>query len=255
MNPADRDSTFGAGAAEPLLSVRDLHVEIDTEDGVLTAVNPMSFDLYAGEVLAIVGESGCGKTMTALSILGLLPREAARLVRGEVRLGGEDLLAALPQRMRQVRGAEIAMIFQEPLTALNPVQRVGDQIAEMIRTHRPVRRSEARRRTLSGRNGRPSQSDRRNAPYPHRPSRWMRLRSPLPHGHRDLPGARGQVPGARCQVPGVRCQVPGARGQVPGARCQVPGARCQVPGARCQVPGARCQGSGARGQVPGVRVA
>ena len=177
MNPADRDRTFGAGAAEPLLSVRDLHVEIDTEDGVLTAVNRMGFDLYAGEVLAIVGESGCGKTMTALSILGLLPRKAARVVRGEVRLGGEDLLAALPQRMRQVRGAEIAMIFQEPLTALNPVQRVGDQIAEMIRTHRPVRRSEARRRAagLLDRVGIPDAA-RRARRYPHELSGGMRQR-------------------------------------------------------------------------------
>ena len=162
---------------EPLLSVRDLRTEIDSDDGVVDAVNGISFDLHADEVLAIVGESGCGKTMTALSILRLLPRNAARVVAGEVRLAGEDLLAASPRRLREVRGAEIAMIFQEPLTALNPVQRVGDQIAEMIRTHRPVRRSEARRRAteLLDRVGIPDAA-RRARWYPHELSGGMRQR-------------------------------------------------------------------------------
>ena len=164
-------------SAEPLLSVRGLRAEICSEDGVVNAVNGVSFDLYPGEVLAIVGESGCGKTMTALSILGLLPRGSGRVVSGEVWFGGEDLMAASARRIREVRGAEIAMIFQEPLTALNPVQRVGEQIAEMIRTHQPVRRSEARRRAagLLGRVGIPDAA-RRARLYPHELSGGMRQR-------------------------------------------------------------------------------
>ena len=124
---------------EALLSVRNLRTEIETDEGTLVAVDDISFDLFAGEVLAVVGESGCGKTMLALSILGLLPSPRASTTAGEVRLAGEDLLAASPLRRRQARGAEIAMIFQDPLTALNPVHRVGDQIAEMLRAHRPPR--------------------------------------------------------------------------------------------------------------------
>ena len=176
MRSAERVRSSDA-SVEPLLSVRDLRTEIDSEEGVIHAVNGVGFDLYPGEVLAIVGESGCGKTMAALSVLGLLPRGSGRVVAGEVRLEGEDLLAASPRRMREVRGAEIAMIFQEPLTALNPVQRVGDQIAEMIRSHQPVRRSEARRRAarLLDRVGIPD-ADRRTRLYPHELSGGMRQR-------------------------------------------------------------------------------
>ena len=92
---------------------------VDTDDGTIVAVNDVSLDLFGGEVLAVVGESGCGKTMLALSILGLLPGRA-RIAAGEVRLAGEDLLSASALRRRQVRGAEIAMIFQDPLTASEP---------------------------------------------------------------------------------------------------------------------------------------
>ena len=177
MKSGERLRALGT-SPDPLLSVRDLRTELTSEEGVVQAVNGVSFDLYPGEVLAIVGESGCGKTMTALSILGLLPRGRGRVVAGEVRLDGEDLLAASPRRMRQIRGAEIAMIFQEPLTALNPVQRVGDQIAEMIRTHRPVRRSEARRRAagLLDQVGIPDAA-RRARSYPHELSGGMRQRA------------------------------------------------------------------------------
>ena len=177
MKSAERLRALGTHT-DPLLSVRDLRTELTSEEGVVQAVSGVSFDLYPGEVLAIVGESGCGKTMTALSILGLLPRGSGRVVAGEVRLDGEDLLAASPRRMRQIRGAEIAMIFQEPLTALNPVQRVGDQIAEMIRTHRPVRRSEARRRAagLLDQVGIPDAA-RRARSYPHELSGGMRQRA------------------------------------------------------------------------------
>ena len=161
----------------PLLSVRSLRTEIDTEEGTLVAVDDISFDLFAGEVLAVVGESGCGKTMLALSIMGLLPGPIARTTSGEVRLTGEDLLGASPLRRRQARGAEIAMIFQDPLTALNPVHRVGDQIAEMIRAHRPLRKTEARRQAedLLKRVGIPD-AGRRARCYPHELSGGMRQR-------------------------------------------------------------------------------
>ncbi len=167
----------GPQTGEALLSVRNLRTEIDTDEGTLVAVDDVSFDLFAGEVLAVVGESGCGKTMLALSILGLLPGPRAATTAGEVRLAGEDLLAASPQRRRRARGAEMAMIFQDPLTALNPVHRVGDQIAEMLRAHRPLRRAEARRRAegLLERVGIPD-ADRRARCYPHELSGGMRQR-------------------------------------------------------------------------------
>ena len=172
--------TAEAGRPPPgaaLLSVRNLRTEIETEDGTLIAVDDISFDLFAGEVLAVVGESGCGKTMLALSILGLLPGPGASTTAGEVRLAGEDLLSASPQRRRQARGAEIAMIFQDPLTALNPVHRVGDQIAEMLRAHRSMRKAEARRQAedLLERVGIPD-ADRRARCYPHELSGGMRQR-------------------------------------------------------------------------------
>ncbi len=164
-------------AGEALLSVRDLRTEIETEEGTLVAVDGISLDLFAGEVLAVVGESGSGKTMLALSILGLLPGPRATTTAGEVRLAGEDLLAASPLRRRRARGAEIAMIFQDPLTALNPVHRVGDQIAEMLRAHRPLRRAEARQRAedLLKRVGIPD-AERRARCYPHELSGGMRQR-------------------------------------------------------------------------------
>ena len=173
----DEAPTGGPETREALLAVRNLRTEIDTDEGTLVAVDDISFDLFAGEVLAVVGESGCGKTMLALSILGLLPGPRAATTAGEVRLAGEDLLAASPLRRRQARGAEIAMIFQDPLTALNPVHRVGDQIAEMLRAHRPLRRAEARRRAedLLERVGIPD-ADRRARCYPHELSGGMRQR-------------------------------------------------------------------------------
>jgi oligopeptide/dipeptide ABC transporter ATP-binding protein len=135
-------------ADEPVLSVRELHTTIDTENGTVHAVDGVSFDLYPKEVLAIVGESGCGKSVTALSILGLLPKRAGRVESGEVLFGGSDLTKLAPRALNRVRGAQIAMIFQDALTGLNPVYRVGDQIAEMIRAHRQVSKREARDRAI-----------------------------------------------------------------------------------------------------------
>jgi oligopeptide/dipeptide ABC transporter ATP-binding protein len=131
-------------AAQPVLSVRELHTTIDTENGTVHAVDGVSFDLYPKEVLAIVGESGCGKSVTALSILGLLPKRAGRVESGEVWFDGTDLTKLTPRALNKVRGARIAMIFQDALTGLNPVHRVGDQISEMIRAHRDVSKKEAR---------------------------------------------------------------------------------------------------------------
>ena len=163
---------------EPLLSVRDLRTEIDTENGTVTATDGVSFDLYEDEVLAVVGESGCGKTVLALSILGLLPRRTGRIVGGQVLLrGGEDLAQATPERLREIRGAEIAMIFQDALTGLHPLRRVGEQIVEMIRAHERVSRAVARRRAVDLLDlvGIPAPARRADS-FPHELSGGMRQR-------------------------------------------------------------------------------
>jgi oligopeptide/dipeptide ABC transporter ATP-binding protein len=125
-----------------LLDVTELQVGFRTDDGVVQAVRGVDLAVEPGQVLAVVGESGSGKSVTAMSILGLLPPSAQ--VTGDVRWQGEDLLAASPSRLRQVRGGEIAMIFQDPLTALNPVYRVGSQIVEMLRSHTDLSRRDAK---------------------------------------------------------------------------------------------------------------
>ena len=132
--------------ARSLLKVDDLSTEFRTQGGVVRAVDGVSFAIERGEVFAVVGESGCGKTATALSILGLIPAEAGGVVGGRVLLEGEDLLRVRPERLREVRGARIAMVFQEP--ALDPVFRVGEQIAEVIRAHRPMTQRHAEERAV-----------------------------------------------------------------------------------------------------------
>ena len=117
----------------PLLDVRNLHIEFATAQGTVTAVRDVSFHIAAGEVLGVVGESGSGKSVSALALLRLLPPQAR--IRGNILFRGEDLLTLPEPQMRQVRGASISMIFQEPMTALNPVMRVGDQIAEAVLAH------------------------------------------------------------------------------------------------------------------------
>ena len=128
----------------PLLEVRDLKTHFFTEDGITRAVDGLSFEIGAGETLGIVGESGCGKSVTALSILRLLPDRIGRTVAGTIRFDGVDLLTLSEGDMRDIRGNRIAMIFQEPMTSLNPVLTIGHQIAEAFRVHKGFGRKQAR---------------------------------------------------------------------------------------------------------------
>ena len=166
-----------SAAAEPVLSVESLTIELPLEGGVLTPVRGVSFDLRRGEALALVGESGCGKSMTAMALMRLLP-EDARVASGEVRLNGRELLSLTESDMRAVRGAGIAVIFQEPATAFNPVLTVGEQIVEMIRTHRAVSGAEARRLALEwlARTGVP-EPEARFCAYPHELSGGLKQRA------------------------------------------------------------------------------
>jgi peptide/nickel transport system ATP-binding protein len=131
---------------EPLLEVRDLSVRFDTDDGAVHAVDGMSLELGSGQVLGIVGESGCGKSVTALSILGLLPKTAT--VTGSVRFEGAELLGASGAQLRKIRGRQISFVFQEPMTSLNPVLRIGHQIQEVLREHMSLSRSAAKARVV-----------------------------------------------------------------------------------------------------------
>jgi peptide/nickel transport system ATP-binding protein len=131
---------------EPLLEVRDLSVRFDTDDGTVHAVDGMSLELAPRQVLGIVGESGCGKSVTALSVLGLLPKTAT--VTGSARFEGAELLGAPRSRLRKIRGREISFVFQEPMTSLNPVLRVGNQIDEVLREHMDLSRAQARQRAV-----------------------------------------------------------------------------------------------------------
>ena len=131
---------------QPLLEVRDLSVRFDTDEGTVHAVDGMSLDLTAGEVLGIVGESGCGKSVTALSILGLLPKTAT--VTGSVRFEGAELLGAPGSQLRKIRGRQISFVFQEPMTSLNPVLRIGHQVEEVLREHLNLSRSAAKERVV-----------------------------------------------------------------------------------------------------------
>ena len=134
---------------EPVLSIRDLTVKFDTEDGVVHAVTDVSYDLRPGEVLGVVGESGSGKSVSMLSILGLIPVPPGRIVGGEAIFQGEDLLNVSRGRLREIRGGPMAMIFQDPMTSLNPVLTIGDQISEAITVHnRGLGEGPARKRTI-----------------------------------------------------------------------------------------------------------
>ena len=160
-----------------LLEVRDLATHFFTRDGVVRAVDGVSFDLEAGETLGIVGESGCGKSVTALSILRLLPAQG-RIVAGSVRFAGIDLAGLSEEEMRKVRGDKIAMIFQEPMTSLNPVLTIGTQIAENVVRHWGAGWREARERAREMLElVRISDPKRRLDEYPHQLSGGMRQRA------------------------------------------------------------------------------
>jgi oligopeptide/dipeptide ABC transporter ATP-binding protein len=162
---------------EVILEVEDLHTYCFTRWGVVKAVDGVSFSLRQGEALGIVGESGCGKTMTALSLLRLVPRPPARIVKGTIRLGGENLLDKSEREMRNVRGRRISMILQDPQTSLNPVFTVGNQLIEAIKIHhRDGHRSLVRRAIDSLKQVRVAAAERRVRNYPHQISGGMKQR-------------------------------------------------------------------------------
>ncbi|HWF74153.1 MAG TPA: ABC transporter ATP-binding protein [Solirubrobacteraceae bacterium] len=163
-------------SAAPLLEVEDLAVSFATEDGTVRAVDGISFALASGDILAIVGESGSGKSVSVMTLMGLTRGVNARF-EGTAHFGGRDLIAAGEEEMQQVRGAEIAMIFQDPMTSLDPVYRIGDQIIEQILAHEAVSRVEARERTITllDEVGIPRPAERIDA-YPHELSGGMRQR-------------------------------------------------------------------------------
>ncbi len=159
---------------EPLLSLRRLRVWYGTDRGPVRAVDDVSLDIHAGETLGLVGESGCGKSTLGRGIMGLLPEGTA--VDGEVRYQGQDLLRLPPRRLREIRGTEIGMIFQEPMTRLDPLMRVEDHFRETLRTHEPgISEREVRRRSLAALGGMGIPPTRFRQ-YPHEFSGGMRQR-------------------------------------------------------------------------------
>jgi oligopeptide/dipeptide ABC transporter ATP-binding protein len=160
-----------------ILEVEDLHTYCFTRWGVVKAVDGVSFSLRQGEALAIVGESGCGKTMTALSLLRLLPRPAARIVKGAIRLEGENLVEKTERQMRQVRGRRISMILQDPQTSLNPVFTIGNQLIEAIKIHHDNGGADLEKRAVAGlKQVKVAAPDRRIEDYPHQISGGMKQR-------------------------------------------------------------------------------
>ncbi|HEV3227857.1 MAG TPA: ABC transporter ATP-binding protein [Solirubrobacteraceae bacterium] len=173
---------------ERLLEVEDLRVSFATEEGVVQAVDGVSLYVEQGEVLAIVGESGSGKSVTAMTLMGLTRSPNARFA-GSARLRGQELLTASEEQLRRIRGAEIAMIFQDPMSSLDPVYRVGSQIVEQIRAHEDVSRDVAMERAvgLMERVGIPRARDRARA-YPHEFSGGMRQRVMIAMALSNSPG-------------------------------------------------------------------
>src|SRR5881396_2810111 len=161
----------------PLLVVEDLKTHFFTRRGITRAVDGVSFTLRAGETLALVGESGSGKSVTCLSLVRLVPEPAGRIVGGRVLLDGEDLLGKSPAEMRRVRGKQIAMVLQDPMTSLNPALTIGTQVGEVVRLHQGLRGAPLRERVLESlRRLRISAADTRLSHYPHQFSGGMRQR-------------------------------------------------------------------------------
>lgn len=163
--------------AQPLLAIEGLRVEFKTRNGIARVIEDLDIALQPKETLGIVGESGCGKSMTALSIMGLVPIPPGHVADGRILFQGEDLLQASEARMREIRGNEISMIFQEPMTSLNPVYTIGDQIAETARLHEGLSRKDSMDRALEMliAVGIPA-AERRIREYPHQMSGGMRQR-------------------------------------------------------------------------------
>ena len=164
---------------DPILTIKDLVVEFKTEDGIVHAVDGVSYDIFPGETLGIVGESGSGKSVSTLALLGLIPLPPGRIVSGTAMFKGQDLLRLKKRELRRVRGNEVAMIFQDPMTSLNPVLTVGDQLGEAIKTHFPDEKDDA----VKGRViellklvGVPN-AETRYSQYPHEFSGGMRQRA------------------------------------------------------------------------------
>lgn len=172
-NPQKR----GPHYLEPLLKVNNLSVCFHTEDGILTAVNNVSFHVKQGEILGVVGESGCGKSITSMSIIQLIPKPAGEITSGEIYFEGQDLLKLNSREICKVRGNKISMIFQEPMTSLNPVKTCGNQIIEALRLHKNIGKSEAYKlaKDLLYQAGIPL-PEQRVKEYPHQLSGGMRQR-------------------------------------------------------------------------------
>src|SRR3984893_7066454 len=172
-----------AAAVEPILEIADLRTWFFTRDGVVRAVDGVSFHVIPGETLAIVGESGCGKSVTALSILWLIPSPPGRIVSGMIRFAGRDLLGLSEAQMREVRGNEISMIFQEPMTSLNPVLTIGHQIAETLTVHQGLDRRAALAKAVDMlRLVHIPEARRRVGEYPHQLFGGKRQRGMIPTG-------------------------------------------------------------------------
>lgn len=160
-----------------LLSVRDLQTSFFLKRGELKAVDHVSFDVFKGETIGIVGESGCGKSLTALSIMNLVPKQTGKIVGGEIFFKNEDLLRKTAKEIKKIQGNDIAMIFQEPMTSLNPVLTIGWQIAENMRNHCHISRADAKKRTIEMlKKVNISMPEQRYHEYPHQLSGGMRQR-------------------------------------------------------------------------------
>ena len=171
--------------ADPILSIRDLAVEFRTDDGIVHAVDGITYDVFPGETLGIVGESGSGKSVSTLALLGLIPQPPGRIVSGTAMFKGKDLLKLKKRELRDFRGEEVAMVFQDPMTSLNPVLKIGFQLGETIKTHHPKEpdeKVEERVIDLLRLVGVPN-PETRYGNYPHEFSGGMRQRAKIGRAH------------------------------------------------------------------------
>ncbi|MDZ5713241.1 ABC transporter ATP-binding protein [Jeotgalibacillus haloalkalitolerans] len=164
-------------AQEKVLDVKGLRVSFFTDEGEVPAVDDIDFYVREGEVLGIVGESGCGKSVTSLSVMGLIPNPPGKIIGGEIKLNGEELTTASEKRMRQIRGKDVAMIFQEPMTSLNPLFTIGNQLMDAMRIHKMGNKQQAKQRSIEMLKlvGLPRAEELMND-YPHQLSGGMRQR-------------------------------------------------------------------------------